>query len=303
MTAHDYPRMLRAELGAAGVTGSRRERIVAEIEDHLACDPEADLGDPRTLARQFADELGTLLARRAATRSFGALAVAGLLFGVVFVGSPAAAFGAAPVGAPLLGRLARIVAVIAPQFAFAAGVLALLRVIVGRRERVLSAPAARMVLRRATVAAVSGLAAMLSLGVIALVFAHHVSSGWQTLALIASGVGAIAIAASLPALRAAAALRPVSDGPPGDLFDDLGPAAPRALRGHPWQLALIVAGAVAVLIALGGAAGDDLYDGIARGVADGALCLLAFGTLGRYLGLWSPGDAPAGDQRAGLTRA
>ena len=303
MSATDYARALSAELVAAGITGRRRERILAEIEDHLLCDPEAELGAPRALARQFADELGTLLARRAAVRSFGALAIAGLLFAVAFVGSPAAAFGAAPADAPWLGTVARIVAVLAPQFAFAAGVLALLRVIVGRRERVVSAPAARMILRRATVAAASGLASMISLGVIAVAFAHDVSTAWQTFALIASGAGSLAIAASLPALRAAARLRPVSGGPRGDLFDDLGPAAPRALRGHPWRLAGIVAGAVALLIALAGAGGDDLYDGIARGIADGALCLLAFGTLGRYLGLWSPGDAPAGDQRAELTRA
>ncbi|HET9103855.1 MAG TPA: hypothetical protein VFN55_10920 [Solirubrobacteraceae bacterium] len=299
MSGSDYPRTLRAELGAAGIIGLRRERIVAEIEDHLACDPGADLGDPRLLARQFADELGTLLARRAAVRSFTGLAVAGLLFAAAFIGSPAAAFGAAPANAPLLGQLARIVAVLAPQFAFAAGLLAMLRAVSGRHARVIGAPAARMIVRRAIVATGSGLAAMISLGVIALAFSGHVSSGWQTLALIASGGGALAIAAALPALRAAIRLRPVADGPQGDLFDDLGPFVPAVLRGHPWRLAVLVAGGVAVAIALAGVPGHDLYDGIARGIADGALCLLAFATLGRYLGLWSPGDAPAGGEPAG----
>ena len=63
---------------------------------------------------------------------------------------------------------------------------------------------------------------------------------------------------------------------------------PAPLRGRPWRLAIMVAAGVALAIALAGAAGDDLYDGIARGVADGLVCLAGFGTLGRYLGLWSP---------------
>src|SRR5664280_598296 len=109
-----YLDALRDELTVAGIRGTRRERIVTEIADHLACDPAAQLGPPREIAHRFADELGTLNARRAAGRSFAALAIAGLLFGAAFAGSPAAAFGAAPAGAPLLGRLARVVAVLAP---------------------------------------------------------------------------------------------------------------------------------------------------------------------------------------------
>ena len=47
MSGPGYAQTLRSELGAAGITGSRRDRIVAEIEDHLACDSQADLGIPR----------------------------------------------------------------------------------------------------------------------------------------------------------------------------------------------------------------------------------------------------------------
>lgn len=290
-----YLDALRDELAGAGIGGRRQERILTEIADHLACDPAARLGPPREIARRFADELGTVNARRAAGHSFAALAVAGLLFGAAFAGSPAAAFGAAPAGSSLLGRLARVVAVLAPQTAFAAGVLAALRTVRQRGQGVIAASEARVIGRRATLATIAGLATSISLGVIALVFAREVSSGWQALALVASGTGTAALLAALPSLWAAARLRPVAPGGAGDLFDDLGPIVPERFRGHPWRLAIMVAVGVALAIALAGAAGDDLYDGIARGVADGLVCLAGFGTLGRYLGLWSRGTVAVGD--------
>ncbi|MDQ2897742.1 MAG: hypothetical protein M3Y09_19245, partial [Actinomycetota bacterium] len=140
-------------------------------------------------------------------------------------------------------------------------------------------------------------ASSVSLGVIALVFADHVPASWQALALIASGAGTVALLAVLPSLWAAARLRPVATGGAGDLFDDLGPVVPARLRGRPWRLAVLIAAAVALAIALAGIAGDDPYDGIARGVADGLVCLGGFATLGRYLGLWSPaaGGPPRGN--------
>lgn len=307
-----YADALRSELGAVGIGGRLRARIVSEIEDHLACEPgagsaapegrldaaearlsaaEARLGPPELLARQFADELGTLRARRAALRSFGALALAGLLFFAAFVGSPAAAFGAAPSGAPLLGRIARVVAILAPQVAFVAGLLAALRTVRRRGSAVIGAAEARIIVRRAVVGTLAGLATTVSLGVIALAFRHQVRPGWYTLALVASGVGTAALLAALPSLLAATRVRPVAAGAPGDLFDDLGQVVPRMLRARPWRVAILIATGVGVAVALAGAGDADLYDGIARGVADGLVCLLGFGTLGRYLGLWSPGAA------------
>ncbi len=288
-----YLDALRAELVSAGITGRRSDRILTEIADHLACDPAAQLGSPRDIARQFADELGTLHARRAAGRSFAALAIAGLLFGAAFAGSPAAAFEAAPAGAPLLGQLARVVAILAPQVAFAAGVLGVLRALRRRGRGVIAAAEARIILRRATVATAAGLTTSVSLGVIALVFADHVSSSWQALALIASGVGTVALVTVLPALWAAARLRPVAPGDAGDLFDDLGPFVPAPLRGRPWRVAIVIAAGVALAVAVAGAGESDLYDGIARGLADGLVCLGGFATLGRYLGLWSPAGTVA----------
>jgi hypothetical protein len=41
---------------------------------------------------------------------------------------------------------------------------------------------------------------------------------------------------------------------------------------------------VLVMVAIG-ARSDDLYDGILRGLLDGAACLVGFAVLGQYLGL------------------
>jgi len=284
-----YLDALRAELVGAGITGRRSDRILTEIADHLACDPAAQLGSPREIARQFADELGTLHARRAAGRSFAALAIAGLLFGAAFAGSPPAAFGAAPAGAPLLGQLARLVAILAPQVALVAGLLAALRAGRRRDRGVIAAAEARVILRRAVVATAAGLTTTVSLGVIALIFGDHVSPAWQALALVAAGAGTVALLAVLPSLWAASRVRPIAPGDAGDLFDDLGPVVPAWLRGRPWWVAMVIAAGVALAIALAGVAGDDPYDGIARGMVDGLVCLGGFATLGRYLGLWSPG--------------
>jgi len=52
----------------------------------------------------------------------------------------------------------------------------------------------------------------------------------------------------------------------------------------------VLASALFILLAATGFMADDGPDGVVRGILDGGLCLLAFGTLGRYLGLWSSGD-------------
>ncbi len=286
-----YLDALRDELANAGIGGRRRERIVIEIADHLACDAAAQLGSPRDIARRFADELGTLTARRAAGRSFAALAVAGLMFGAAFAVSPAAAFGAAPAGASLLGRLARVVAVLAPQIAFAAGLLAALRAVRRRGQGVIAAAEARIIGRRATVATVAGLATTVSLGVIALVFAREVSSGWQALALVASGTGTAALLAVLPSLWAAARLRPVAPGGAGICSTISARSCPRRCGAIPGGWRSWSRPASPWRSRSPARPGTTSMTGSPAVVADGLVCLAGFGTLGRYLGLWSPGAA------------
>lgn len=284
-----YVSELGRQLNAVGISGRLRRRILDEIGDHLACEPEAELGDPAQLARQFADEVGTARALKAAITGFAALVVAGALFAVALALSGSGAFGAPPANAPLIGRVATAVALLAPQVAFVAGVLAVLRWVRRRSSQVLPAAEATVVVRRAGVAVLAGIASMVSLGTIAIVYRHHVSSSWMTFTVVAAAVATVGLMAALWPVAAAARLRPVAGGRAGDVFDDLGGLVPARLRGHPWRLAVIVAVAVAALITLVAVPASDEFDGAVRGIADALVCLIGFATLGRYLGLWSPG--------------
>jgi MFS family permease len=277
---------LGRELSAAGVRGSRRERILAEYEDHLACDPNALLGSPVELARQFADELGTSRTRRGAAAAFGALAIAG--------GLAIGAFASANLG-PLksaeqhpLARMAAAVLVIAAQVAFATGVLAALRSFWRRRSPSVARAEATIIVRRTAIALAAGLLSMVALAVMALALHHTETTAWRTYTVIAAGFGALAIIAAGPAALAAARMRPATPGERGDVFDDLGRFTPHALRGRPWRFALLVAAALFLAVSLQGIVVSDPFDGIARGVMEAAACLLGFAALGPYVGLWSP---------------
>ena len=286
----EFQTRLGRELSAAGITGRARRRILDEFADHLACDPSAQLGEPAALARQFADEVGSARARRAAVISFGALALAGSLFGLALVTSDSV-FGPTPKGGPVIGEIATAVAILFSQVSFVAGTLAALRWVQRRGTGVLPAAEAKVIVRRAAVGVICGIVTMVSMGTVAIAYHRFQPSAWATFAIVAASVGAAALLASLPALWAAARLRPVAEGGPGDIFDDLAGVVPHPLAGRPWLLAVVVSAAVAVVITLVAVPAQDAIDGAMRGVVDAVLCMLGFATLGRYLGLWGPGRA------------
>jgi hypothetical protein len=272
------------ELSRRGVRGAVRARILAEYEDHLSCDPTARLGAPDELAREFADELGTHRARRGAAVGFAALAVAGLLFGIAVLFSGYLGY-AAHARSPVLGTIANVVAVLAPQLAFAAGTLAVLRAVWRRRQAVVPRAEATVIIRRTAVAVMAGIATMAALALQAIEFPGAASSAARAFSLIAAAVGTVVLLAALPSVIAAARLRPGANGDAGDFLDDLGPFARAAWRGHPWRPALLIAAGVGVAVALAGVVGSDPYDGIARGLVDAAACLAGFALLGRFLGM------------------
>lgn len=293
----EYERALSRELIAVGISGRLRRRILDEIGDHLSCDPEASLGDPRELAGDFADVVGTARAKTAALAAFASLVVAGLLFVVAFAGAPngllrtvqrAGRHGFLH-GPPSPAMVAAGVAAIAAQLALAAGCLAGARWLSRRSRGALPAAEATVIRRRAAVGVGAGMITMLCLGVIALAVRHQLGTGSSDLALLAAGGGLVALLASLPSLWAAVRVRPTAAGGPGDVFDDLGPLVPAGLRGHPWRLASWFALAVAVFITLAAVPAQDVFDGAARGVLDAGACLVAFAVLGPFLGLWRPG--------------
>jgi hypothetical protein len=286
-----------------GFQSRRRARIVTEFADHLHEDPTADLGPPDELAGRFADELGTSYARTAATTAFAALALAGILVAVRAVALlpfRSADFGAAD-------TIGLLVAVLSGQIAFAAGTLGLIRAVRHRARATIPAREAVVLARRAGVGLVAGTLTLLAFPITqsyrahpgAITIGHGSSGGWLWAA--ASIAGLIALAAAAPAVIRAARVRPRANGPgpgpgpgpgsgtgpgPGtdlDLLADLGPVA-RIVRS-PTRFALLFAGALAVAVTLAGIAGNDPYDGAARGIVEGGACLGGYLTLGRYLGL------------------
>ena len=283
-----YIEALSRALSEVGIRGRQRARILAEFRDHLECEPNALLGSTDDLARQFADELGTARARRAGLTAFAALAAVGVLVAIAFLSAQVNGFRVAnwgSPGTPLLDLGLGFIA-IGAQVAFVSGLLGLVRAVRLRTEPILARREAVLISRRAMIGLVAGFACLAGLGLVAIELGAHMPAWWQPLALGATGLSACLLAAAVPAVGAAMRLAPTGGGAAGDLFDDLGPFVPPPLRGRPWLFALIVAAALGGAIALLGASQNDPFDGLARGLADGAACLAGFAVLGPYLGLW-----------------
>lgn len=281
-----YPDELGRELARVGIRGRLRRRIVAEISDHLSCDPRAELGSPHELGCRFADELGTMRARRAAHAAFGALALAGVLAIAVFAATARAGIALPKVhpASRILFNLGMGLTVLGGQVALAAGVLGALRAVLRRSESVVVREEALVLRRRTEVALTAGLACLAGLALVG-IEATHAAGWWRTLAVASAGAGACAVVVALIPLISARQLLPVARGSAGDIFEDIGSAVPSPVRGHPWTLALVVASGIAVMLATAGIVQGDPYDGTLRGIADGLACLAGFAVLGRYLGL------------------
>lgn len=273
---------LDRELTGLRIPAGRRRRILAELEDHLGCDPGSveRLGGPTLIARRFADELGTACARRAAVALFAALAPFGLLFGVLFALLGAAGFTTSD------PNLVGPAVILGTQIAFVGGTLALLRAWRLRHEPAVSAAQAAVVRRRTVLGLAGGAVTFAGIVTGASNNPPHVASWFEPLAYATAAVGAVTLTAATVVLVQAYRLRPTSPGPAaGDLETDLGPLVPPSLRGSPWRLALTIAGLVALCIAIAGVIQSDPFDGVARALADAAACLAGFAVLGRPLGL------------------
>jgi hypothetical protein len=284
-----YREQLAQQLAAVGITGRLRARILAEVEDHLGCDPDAQLGEPAALARRFVDELGTRRALSAAFSAFGALAVAGLLFAAAVLAVPhAGGFASVQKGEPGLSLAGVIVSVLAAQVALAAGGLGWLRALRRRRAELLSEPEALVLVRRAGVGLSAGALTLTGLALTAAGTDGHIAAWWTVLAFCACGAGAIALAIATRPLLRAHSLMPTLEGSAGDLGEDLRGLLPPLLDAGSWSFALLFACGLAIAVALAGVGQDDPLDGLLRGLADGAVFLLCYAVLGRYLGLRQP---------------
>lgn len=266
---------LARELAAVGIRGARLRRILDEAADHLhESGDTAAFGAPRFVAQRFADELATVSVRRSAFAAFAALAPAGIAFAGLFAtlgrGGDITAARTLPVGIAAAALM-----LIAPQVAFASGVLAVLRAW-GLRA-LDAAPAAELavVRRRAAVALTSGAVTLAAVGVYAYEYSSGLTHAWLLAAAVALPVAALPLFLVAPGLARGARLRPAIAGERGDLTTDLGPHA------TPWRtcFALVAAAAVAALIGAG-------FDEGARNAVGEAIAILAsFALLGPFLGL------------------
>jgi hypothetical protein len=282
--SEQYLRELRAELVAVGIGGLRRRRILAETADHLRESGDVDrFGEPKLIAARFADELATSGARQVAFTSFLALVPAGVAYAVLFgLISRWPDITSAKLLPLAIGTA--ITMVLAPQVAFAAGVLTLAQA--WRLRSSARAPAAEIAVlrRRAAVALGAGAAAFAGIALYAYEYSSALPAWWETAAFVVSGAALVPIGGAAVALAGNARLRPQAAGAAGDVFDDLAPVVDRLpfrLRGRPRRLCLLVAAAVAAAALIVG--GPD--EGPRNAVAEFIAVCAGYAGLGRFLGL------------------
>src|SRR5262245_58155482 len=277
--ADDYLDELRSDARRVGIRGPLRERILAEVADHLTEGDVEDFGEPRLIAQRFADELATAHGRRAAFRGFGALALAGSAFGAAWLLVPAAGGWPDLTAAHLwpVALAAGFGMIICSQISFAAGLLALLRALRLRSQAAAPAAEVALLLTRTRAAVAFGAGTMLSLAVFAVLSRGELAGWWVVSATVAAAALTVPLVAVARSAARAAEIRPAVPGRAGDVFDDL----PIALPRHPWALCLAVAATVAAAALLAG--GVD--EGPRNAVAEFVLVVGCFAALGRRLGL------------------
>jgi hypothetical protein len=259
---------LARELTRAGIRGRRRGRILAEFADHLACDPQADLGEPREIAQQFADDLAVHTTRRAALWAFGALG-----FVALAVGIPELTLSTVPDIAGgrslLLAAVAAIALVVGAQIAFAAGCLALVRAL--RRPQDVA-----LVRRRTSIALGAGALTALGSALYAVNFWAVVPNRWAMLSIAAAVAALVPLMGPAWSCLRAGRLRTTRHERGQGLSADLGPLAQPLWIGTGVTLLMLAATAVAE---------RSIVEGALRAAFEGVAFTLCFVALRRPLAL------------------
>ena len=278
-----YVDELSRELAAVGIRGGRRRRILAEVDDHLRSSGDVEaFGSPRLVAQQFADELATVSARRAAVATFAGLVPAGLAYAALVLGWGTGPDITAARTLPV-GLAAATVMLLAPQVALASGVLAVLRVWSVRGQAAAPAAELRVVRRRAALAAGCG---VLTFGAV-LAYAYEYSAGlpgsWLVTAVATSVVAVAALVPAAATLAGSSSLRPAVAGEAGDLTDDLEPLLRHApgVVATPWR----ICGLFAAFVALAALVGAGVDEGPRNAIGEAIVIVVGFAALGRFLGL------------------
>jgi hypothetical protein len=266
---------LGRELGAVGIRGRRRERILAEIADHLASDPKAELGDPRRLAAQFADELATSEARRATLATFGALSLVACALAAtqtVIPTYPDVASGSSP----LLAAVSLIFVVVGAQVAFVAGSLGALRALRLRGDVSIAGAEVGVLRRRNAVALGAGAATLAGIALYGINFWGQLPTWVSLLTVVVAGAAVLPLAGAALVHARAAPLVVSVEGEAGGFAADLGPLARPALIGL---------GAVLAVLAVTWQAEHSFVEGAVRAGAEGIAFVAAYLALGRTLSL------------------
>lgn len=257
---------LRRELAARGIEPSRIRRIVLELEDHLACKPEAKLGEAAELAERFADELSVSRTRQATVGGFASLAITAAL-----VGASTTAISSAGGWPDLLGTRGAVVAVtglvamFAGQVSFVAGVL-------GAQLWLRRPDEVWLVQRRMAVALAAAAVVVVAEGVDAVTLRSAMPGWWFAFAGSAAVLSALLLCASAQVLRRATRLTPR-----------------RFRRGAAgWSQTWVVTVGVAAVLAMAvgsGLAERSWIEGAFRGVVESVAFVAGFAVFGCRLGL------------------
>lgn len=259
---------LDAELGSRGVPARRRERILAEYRDHLACEPgsEPRLGDPVELARTFAAEAAAQSARRMTWEGFAAL----VLTAATLIGGQLAivmSTGYARTGAGAAGWLwvpAVLLVLVAPQVALVAGGLGAWRAVRRRARRQLPDAEVALIRRRWSVANTAGILTCIGLLLLAVDGGSRLPGWWAPVQAGSALLALAALAAVRLRGRADAGLLPGITGASGGLGRDVPLARPLLARPR-LTAGLLTALALAAGTALAANAEHSLLEGVERG--------------------------------------
>ncbi len=278
------------ELVARHVPLAWRERLVAELRDHLACEQGAPtrLGAPREIAGQYADELGAHDARAGALSAFAALALAAVaLLGSQLTLARIGQMGRYPGfdhGFSVAVALPAIIAMlIGPQVALVAGTLAAWRALRRRRVAVLPREEVALVRRRAKIGLAAGIATMVGELMYVGNFAGVLPAWWLLLSGAPAAAGLAALTLAWRGVARGCATVVLAGGEAGDLFDDI--VVLRRLRQHPlvlWLSAAVACGGVVTLLEWH--AERSLAEGLQRGAFEAVALSIGFAALGRAIG-------------------
>jgi hypothetical protein len=258
---------LGAELAERGVPRRRRERILDEYRDHIACEPgcETRLGEPAALARSFAAELAAAGARRVTAEGFAALTLAALSLAAGQIGiQVSVGYGAVSGASRWLWAPSVLIVLIAPQVALVAGLLGGWRAWRRRDQRELPDAEVALIRRRSATANAAGIVTCVGLLMLTADYAGRLASWWGPMQGATAALALAALVAVRLRDRGRDRIAPGVPGPDGGLIADAPLAAP--VLAHP-RLAVGLLGALALAggTALGLNAERSLVEGLERG--------------------------------------